>query len=127
MRPGSVALIVLVVVLEAVPVGAQTTATSTTIAGRVVDESTGTPLADTRVFLYRQPNTGLQGVTLTDATGEYSFAGIPAGSYLLGMNKQGYFGTRRPVVVNAGPGAHLREVELRMAKGGEIAGRVLDS
>jgi 5-hydroxyisourate hydrolase-like protein (transthyretin family) len=104
----------------------QAIASATRIAGHVIDETAGLPLAGVRVFLYRQPNTGLQGVALTDETGEYAFTGIPPGTYLLGMNKLGYFPTRRQVV-QVGSGADLSGTDLKMAKGGEIAGRLLDA
>lgn len=66
-----------------------------TLAGRVVleqqgatdgnaGEATDTPAAGTTVFLYNGSGQ-LLGSTLTDAAGDYSFSGLPTGTYFVSM------------------------------------------
>ncbi|WP_237586877.1 TonB-dependent receptor [Pontibacter russatus] len=75
-------LYILLMLLAAAPVSAQT---SYTLSGRVVDAGTGEGLAGALVALKERISPG----TTTDASGRYSFS-VPAGAYTLVVQYIGY-------------------------------------
>lgn len=123
-------LALLAVLLTAArPAPAQTG--SAVVSGHVVLDRTLEPMADTRVFLNRQDSSAPPRVTIatTTASGEFTFAGVAPGTYLLGMNKLGFFPApdvgHRTVTVAAGEA--LRGVDLMMSAGAALAGRIVDA
>jgi 5-hydroxyisourate hydrolase-like protein (transthyretin family) len=101
---------------------------SAQIAGRVVDDATSEPLAGVRVFLYPipVPDGGRIASVVTAADGGFVFSAVGAGGYRLGTNRRGFYSTRGGAVVTLS-GAHDRvAVQLTMAKGGAVAGRLVD-
>ena len=70
-----------VTVADGVPVVADAAMTPlTTLAGRVTESGTGTPMVGVWVTLYDDHGASA-GLRLTDATGRYRFRNLPAGSY----------------------------------------------
>jgi hypothetical protein len=103
------------------------------VSGRVTAASSGTPLRHAQVML----NAGDQPVrraTTTDAEGRYRFADLPAGRYFLTVNKPGYvslqYGQRRPTepgtALLVSDGQSVAGINLALARGSVIAGRVTD-
>ncbi len=91
------------------------------LAGRVVTE-TGEPLLGAFVLL-RPARQGELRETTTGSEGNFEFAGLGAGSYLVTARKEG-FAEGGPREVDLGdPPASV--VEIRLGPGGSIAGRVL--
>jgi len=72
--------LLLYVILFAIPL-----ATGQTLKGKVTDKQQKTPLEGANVFL-TEFNRG----TVTDRQGEYSFSGIPAGTYTIQVSYVGY-------------------------------------
>lgn len=71
-----------------------------TISGRVVDETSGAPIADAVVrVLDVAGNTAAR--ILTDASGEYHFGGFPAGDYFVRTSMSGDLGPGHTGVQNA--------------------------
>jgi hypothetical protein len=106
------------------------------LVGRVTAEGANTPVAGARVMLLPAgrpivPMTMPQ-PTVTDQDGRFVFDRITAGSYRIEVQKTGFaplndlgFGQSTPVTeVAAG---QVIEVQLRLQKGGVIAGKVLDA
>jgi TonB-dependent receptor len=77
-------------------IGASLSAQSAgSLGGRVTDASTGLALSGARVTL---AGTDLE--TYTGTAGDYSFAGVPPGSYSVEVNYIGYPGVARSVEIN---------------------------
>jgi protocatechuate 3,4-dioxygenase beta subunit len=102
---------------QAPPGAPSTSASSVVITGRVVTDSTGTPIRNGRVTLSPAPPE--MPVVLTDGTGAFSIT-APAGRHAVVASKTGY---ARGEATVAGAG---KPVEIRLKKGAAIAGRVLD-
>src|SRR5688500_13007497 len=70
------------------------------IAGRVLAADTGRPVKRARVFVSASELPGGRGV-LTDDTGRFQLAELPAGRYTLSVSKSGFvslsYGQRRPL------------------------------
>jgi hypothetical protein len=104
---------------------------SSSLKGRVEDGTTGAPVVRARIRI------GLRPPVMTDASGAFSFAGLPAGPYTLSIDKRGYQsasypehgrGMRsisRPLILQEG---ETRErITVRLFRGGVITGRVVDA
>jgi protocatechuate 3,4-dioxygenase beta subunit len=65
------------------------------VRGRIVDSKTGRPVAQATVTL-------LSKKTQSDASGDYSFGTVPAGSYTMTIEKSNYLQVRRRITVDAG-------------------------
>jgi hypothetical protein len=106
------------------------------IRGRVVDGGTGTPVARARVRVQSGP-AGPQGPVLTDRDGAFAFAGLPAGSYTVMVEKATYLPGRYPEVgqslrnrfrpLTLGDGEALDDITVPIFHGGAIVGRVVDA
>ena len=104
-----------------------------TIKGRVVDGTTGAPLARARVRIQSGPAAPRKEI-LTDATGAFSFSGLSPGAYTLAIEKVPYLPARFP-----DSGRSLRTMRLMvqdadsvditvpLQRFGAIAGRVVDA
>lgn len=92
-----------------------------TITGRV--SSGGQPLASVAVGTDdRGPRTARS--VSTDANGEYTFDGAPAGEQMLRFTKNGYVPARKSV--SATPGKEVR-LDVELTRGKELRGRVTDT
>jgi Carboxypeptidase regulatory-like domain len=104
-----------------------------TIRGRVVAADTREAVRKARVDLVAPSDQRLDSA-YADADGRFTFAGVPPGRYALSAWKSGYvataFGARTPweppVLIAIGPGQSIDGVELQIAKGAAISGRVVD-
>jgi hypothetical protein len=104
------------------------------IRGSVVENMTGKPLLRTQVNLQPIPGTGGQPESaITGRYGEFEFAGLPAGSYLIKVSRTGFvpieYGQRQWNA--AGQAIVLEEpattfLNLRMQRWGGISGAVRD-
>jgi hypothetical protein len=102
------------------------------ISGRVT-ESDGRPLSEASVILTRPPIRFKAAVT--DADGRYELRDLPAGLFLVSVEKAGFislaFGQTKtadsPKMVTLAANQHLDGVNIIVPRGGVIAGRVLDA
>ena len=110
---------------EAPPVGL--------IAGRVLAADTGRPVKRARVFVSAAELPGGRGI-LTDDTGVFHLAELPAGRYTLSASKSGFvslsYGQRRPLQAGTplqlADGQEIKDIEFRLPRGSVIAGHVYD-
>ena len=113
------------------------------VAGRVVDDQSGAPLADCRVRLRsaRQPaldgllqmfvrTSGREARTATDEAGRFAFEGLQEGEYELSVQAPrrgalaGRYAGLQGVPVEVVEGAPAEDVELRLAPGLAVSGSV---
>lgn len=103
------------------------------IAGRITRVDTGQPLADATAQI--QPlRGGVVGKAPTDAAGQFEFAGLSSGSYLLTATARGYVNLdavfTRPrgagIVIEVKEGEFVERANLVLAPPSAIEGRVLD-
>jgi hypothetical protein len=103
------------------------------ITGRVLAADTGRPVKRARVFVSAVELPGGRG-TLTDDSGVYEIAELPAGRYTLTVSKAGFvslsYGQRRPLQpgtpLRLDDNQQLKGVDFRLPRGSAIAGRVFD-
>ena len=103
------------------------------IAGRVLAADTGRPVKRARVFVSAPELSGGRGV-LTDDTGVFQLAELPAGRYTLSVSKSGFvslsYGQRRPLQsgtpLQLADGQEIKDIEFRLPRGSVIAGHVYD-
>jgi hypothetical protein len=103
------------------------------IAGRVLAADTGRPVKRARVFVTAAELSGGRGV-LTDDTGLFQLAELPAGRYTLSVSKSGFvslsYGQRRPLQAGTplqlADGQEIKDIEFRLPRGSVIAGHVYD-
>lgn len=112
--------------------------TGATISGTVTDAATNAPIAHARVMVLAPANTPSGGITLsavTDAQGAYHIGGLPAGSYKVSAEAQGYAkefyddvaDINLATAVVVGAGQTVSGIDFELARfGGSIAGVVLD-
>src|SRR5262245_5453144 len=110
------------------------TAGTGSIAGVVVDETDGKPIARASVTLAGaelRPHR----LTITDATGRFVFTDLPAGRFTLRATRSPHlpssYGQTEPgrgpgLPLALGDGERLADLTLKMARGGVMSGRVLD-
>jgi uncharacterized protein (DUF2141 family) len=99
----------------------------------VTDETEPRPMRRVRVGL-TSSDRRVGRTTVTDDSGRFSFAGLPAGRYLLSATKSGYvvtsFGARRPnrpgTAIAIAEGQRIAGVSVRMPRGAVITGIVTD-
>src|SRR5437773_353523 len=103
------------------------------IAGRVLAADTGRPVKRARVFASAAELPGGRGI-LTDDTGLFQLAELPAGRYTLSVSKSGFvslsYGQRRPLQsgtpLQLADGQEIKDNEFRLPRGSVIAGHVYD-
>ena len=103
------------------------------IAGRVLAADTGRPVKRARVFVSAPELPSGRGV-LTDDTGVFQLAELPAGRYTLSVSKSGFvslsYGQRRPLQsgtpLQLADGQEIKDIEFRLPRGSVIAGHVYD-
>ena len=99
----------------------------------VTDETDPRPLRRVRVGL-TSSDRRVGRTTVTDDVGRFSFAGLPAGRFLLTATKSGYvttsFGAHRPnrqgTAIGVADGQRITGLTLRMPRGAVITGIVTD-
>ena len=104
-----------------------------TITGRVTAADTGTPLRRVQARLSSPELRGGRS-TMTDAEGRYTLSYLPAGRYGLTFVKAGFvttqYGQKRPrqpgTPIDLGEGQKVERIDVALARGGVIAGRVFD-
>ncbi len=109
------------------------------ITGTLTDAATGLPIDDGFVYLY-SPSGWTHALTSPDATGSYTFSGLPAASFFVKTSVRGYLdelyddlpcplGCDRtsgtPVAVTCG--AMTSGIDFTLERGGAITGTVTDS
>ncbi len=102
------------------------------VTGRVLDRDSGAPVAGVLVTLFsaapamEEPHRPLE--TTTDQDGRYTFAEVEPGRCVINVRKTGYAVPARPAVppFDLAAGERHEVADLRLTRGGVIAGRVLD-
>lgn len=108
------------------------------ISGVVTAETGGTPIAGVRVCQYERNGAIEESCTQTDGSGDYTFSGLPAGSYLIGFsgqpgnlkwvseiyNNKRYSWEADLVTISASQ--DLGGINAALAEGGSISGTVTD-
>jgi hypothetical protein len=103
------------------------------IMGRVLAADNGRPVKRARVFVSAAELPGGRGM-LTDDTGAFDLAELPAGRYTLTVSKSGFvalsYGQRRPLQAGTplqlADGQQLKGIEFQLPRGSVISGHVLD-
>jgi hypothetical protein len=103
------------------------------ISGRVVAADSGRPVKRARVFLSAAELPGGRGV-LTDDSGAFELAELPAGRYTMSVSKSGFvsisYGQRRPLMagtpIQLADGQQMKGVTMSLPRGSVIAGHVYD-
>jgi hypothetical protein len=103
------------------------------ITGRVLAADSGRPVKRARVFVSAAEMPGGRGM-LTDDSGVFDLAELPAGRYTLTVSKSGFvslsYGQRRPLQAGTplqlNDGQQLKGVDFQLPRGGVISGRILD-
>jgi hypothetical protein len=101
------------------------------ISGRVVAADTGRPVKRARVLV---AGGGRPRAATTDDQGRYSMTALPPASYTITATKTGFvdgiFGQRRALQsgtpIDLADGQQIANIEIRIARGGVVTGRVLD-
>jgi hypothetical protein len=104
-----------------------------TIGGRVIAADTGRPVRRARVSVSAVELPGGRG-TLTDDSGVFELAELPAGRYTVSVSKSGFvslsYGQRRPLQAGTplqlAEGQQFKDIEFRLPRGSVIAGHVFD-
>jgi hypothetical protein len=103
------------------------------LRGRIVAAGSDLPVRKARVTLASDSEAPID-PTYCDAAGRFEFTGLPPGRYTVSAWKSGYvptrFGARTTwdphVSITLAAGATVDDVELTLAKGAAVAGRVTD-
>ena len=105
------------------------------IRGRVVSAENGRPLVRARVSLLSASAPGRPLMTTsTNVQGNYDLSDVPPGSYFVSASRAGYlelqYGQRRArergLSVDVKAGATVGRIDISLARGGVLAGRVVD-
>jgi protocatechuate 3,4-dioxygenase beta subunit len=109
--------------------------TTQLVAGRIVEDGSRAPLSGARVMLINGTNGGPVSPiprgpheALTDQDGRYTFTGLDPGRYVVSAQKAGYatpVGAAMPRFDLAAGEQHV-VADIALARGGVIAGRVID-
>ena len=105
---------------------------SGSIAGRVVDATSGAPLHRARVEIQVEGHTDIRGLAPSDGDGRFLLRALPAGQYRIEVSRRGYgtmaYGARRPYaegrVLALGAGEHITDLTIGLPRLGVIAGTV---
>jgi carboxypeptidase family protein len=103
------------------------------LSGRVLAADNGRAIKRARVFITAAELPSGRGV-LTDDSGVFDFADLPAGRYTLSASKNGFiglsYGQRRPLQAGTPlqlvDGQQLKGIDFALPRGGVISGRVSD-
>jgi len=107
----------------------------THIRGRIVSAENGQPLARARVTLLSAVTPGRPLMTTsTNSQGNYDLRDVPPGSYFVAATRSGYlelqYGQRRArergLSVEVKQGESIGRIDIALARGGVVAGRVVD-
>ena len=107
-----------------------------TIAGTVVDEQTGDPLAGARVQAFAEFRGHKRSFsTLSGDDGSYQFGGLPQGRYVVAAHAEDYLvefweeadSVKNATIVEVVNGVALGGINFTLTKAGAISGIVLDS
>ena len=104
------------------------------ILGRVVEDSSGAPVAGSSVCMWLQNTSAPQFCEVTDEKGRFLYRNLPAGSYHLvaepGNFVRGEYGRTRPEgparLIDVAEGARLMDVAIPVFKVSVISGTVID-
>ena len=89
-----------------------------TVRGKITDTTdTHNPIEGVRVMILAKNKTGF--TTTTDANGDYKLTGIPAGRYLISLQKEGYNDWRGRSLTVLNDGDHF--IPLKMFKKSDVA------
>lgn len=133
------AAVIPILLLAAAPQAPAADARPGLVAGRVVDASTGRPIAGAIITpagsaVVLPPTTTVTPRVMTNANGQFVIRGLHEGAVVLTATKGGYvnatYGQRRPggtaQPVPIEPDARVIDLELRMWKFGAIGGTIVD-
>ena len=100
---------------------------SASIVGTVVDQTTGKPVERVHIRLasYGSDHPGLYGA-ISDSSGRFSMAPMPAGSYDIRADKAGYVQSPDSDRVTLKPGQQMADYKLFVARAAMLLGRVVD-
>lgn len=115
-------------------------ARAASFSGKVVDDTTGDPIADTQVSSYKDNGIGWDytGYSYTDYAGNYGLSGLTAGTYRLQFDEQYTYEWRPEFFDNVAAFSQAQDIVLSdgeqrtglnasLARWGTIAGTVTDS
>lgn len=95
------------------------------VQGRVTDEVSGLGVDGVTVFLREAPGTVRGRQEVTKSGGYYSFTRVPAGQYVFyALAPAGYVNIISPIPVEVPVGENIVELNVKLKKGGSIAGVV---
>jgi hypothetical protein len=105
---------------------------SGSIAGRVIDSTTGAPLHRARVEIHVEGHNDIRGLAPSDSDGRFLLRALPAGQYRIEVSRRGYgtmaYGARRPFaegrVLALGAGEQITDLTIGLPRLGVIAGTV---
>ncbi|MGD0577513.1 MAG: carboxypeptidase-like regulatory domain-containing protein, partial [Bryobacteraceae bacterium] len=105
---------------------------SGSIAGKVVDATTGAPLHRARVVVHLEGPRNVWGMTPSDGDGRFVLRALPPGKYRIDVSRRGYgrmaYGARRPSgegrVIELGAGENIADLTIRLPRLGVITGTV---
>jgi large repetitive protein len=98
---------------------------TTTVRGRVVDASTGSPVSEATVMLRRKDPGGLpypSATVMTDASGAFIFDTVGAGPYHVTAEKEDYGSKVSDITVGTSP----EELEIKLSPTAGVTMRVID-
>lgn len=106
---------------------------NSSIAGRVLNETTGAPVRRAAVTIVMDGREDVMGTAPTDGDGRFLLRALPAGRYSIGASKTGYavmdYGARRPggpgLVITVGANENKSGLIIRLPQLSAIAGSVV--
>ncbi|QOY88104.1 carboxypeptidase regulatory-like domain-containing protein [Paludibaculum fermentans] len=106
---------------------------SSSIAGQVVNATTGAPVNRASVEIILEGRSDVRGMAPTSADGSFLLRALPAGRYLINVSKPGYsdmgYGARYPgapgQVITLGPNENKSGLMVRLSRLGSISGTIL--
>jgi hypothetical protein len=113
----------------------QSTSATVSVAGRIVDAESRSPIPGARVMLMptaRMFPPGAAGPlqAVTDADGQFVFEAVAPGRYRIDAQKTGFAplaGAEAPRMLDVAAGQVMTRLDLALTKGGAITGRIVDA